>query len=341
MAKFAVIFALAFLAVIISAQSIEEHGRLTAINAPTSEEALKKSHSNVPPEIHIRGRRAATCGTQTKMHPVQVKEVVLAHNQCRAREKATNMHALTWSDELAAVAQSWADKCQWEHGYLYDCSGDRMGQNLFIEASVGGYPALNVTGVTEAWWNEVKDWDFATGQCKSGKVCGHWSQVVAASSGEVGCGFAQCPTISVGGQPWKFALLVVCDYYRPGNQQGEKVYEQGTACSNCDAELTGGGFKCNNGLCERCFPKNDTSCKCGKPLLCEHGATWDTTTCSCLCTKGYYGVGCEHTCTCDDLTPENCGFWVGYCHVPDYDDYMSENCKKTCQYPCSLPPGCT
>lgn len=319
-------------------------GRQIAIDAPMSSDAICHTAAKVPPGAHGRSKRAATCGTQTTLRSIQAQESVMAHNMFRAKEGSSNMVHQVWSDELAAVAQAWANTCTWEHGMLYDCNGNRMGQNLFVESSTGGYPALNITGVIDAWCGEKKDYNAVTGQCNSGKMCGHYTQVVAARSREVGCGATQCPALMVGSQKWTNALLVVCNYRRPGNVIGEQMYSKGSACTNCDSDATGTGYKCVNNLCSLCSPATDSSCKCGQPVACENGGTWSTTTCSCTCPKKYYGAKCELTCTCADISPEDCADWADYCKDEDYSEFMQENCKTTCKAylgPCVLPASCS
>ena len=34
---------------------------------------------------------------------------------------ATDMYKLKWNDELATLAQRWADQCVWEHDKAYVC----------------------------------------------------------------------------------------------------------------------------------------------------------------------------------------------------------------------------
>lgn len=331
----------ALLAVTVSGKSTD--ATQVAIDAPTPGNAVAGVGHKVPPGAHGRSKRAASCGIQTKLTSVQAQESVLAHNLFRGKETATNMVSMVWSDELAAVAQSWANTCKWEHGMLYDCSGDRMGQNLFVEASTGGYPALNITKVCEAWSAEKKDFNFATGQCAAGKMCGHYTQVAAARSREVGCAVAQCPTMIVSGVTWTNALFVVCDYRRPGNVVGEPVFIAGTPCSNCDSDATGSGYKCvNSKLCSKCTPSTDSTCKCGNPMFCDNGGAWSTSTCACVCPRGYYGSSCQYTCTCSDISPEDCAGWADLCNDAEYTDYMYENCKTTCNVtPCTLPPSCS
>jgi len=329
---------LAAVVVVSVASPTGDKKKQVSVDAPPARDENLKSRS--PPLSKGREKRAATCGTQTRLHAVEADQVIYAHNLFRGREPAANMLKCEWSDEMAAVAQAWADKCQWEHGMLYDCSGNRVGQNLFVEASVGGYPAMNLTAVSEAWNNERNDWDFATQTCKSGKICGHWTQLAGARSYQVGCAYAQCPTMNVGGSVWKNALYVVCDYSPPGNVMGQPIYQSGTPCSSCDSEGTGKGYKCGNNLCNTCSPSTDSTCKCGAALTCSNGGSWSSTTCSCQCPKAFYGLKCEHACTCADTSP-NCPYWNDYCGNPDYSDFMMENCKGTCKLPCSLPASCT
>jgi len=274
-----------------------------AVDAPPARDENLRAKLTPPMPGKGRERRAATCGTQTRLRSTEADQVIYAHNLFRAREPASNMLKCEWSDEMAAVAQAWADKCTWEHGMLYDCSGNRLGQNLFCEASAGGYPAMNLTAVSEAWNNERNDWDFSANACKSGKICGHWTQLAGARSNYVGCAAAQCPTMTVGSSTWTNVLYVVCNYSPPGNVMGTATYQNGAQCSSCDSDSTGKGYKCVNNLCNSCSPSTDSTCKCGTPLSCSNGGVWSATTCSCQCPKAYYGLNCEHACTCADTSP--------------------------------------
>jgi len=306
-----------------------------ATNAPPAKDVNKK------PPSPVGGRhRRATCGTPTRLPQQQATEIIKAHNTLRAKETSANMIRVQWSDEMAAMAQIWADQCTWGHGMLYDCNNNRIGQNLYLEASNTDYPVLNMTFVAESWWNEKFDYDFPTGKCVPGKLCGHYTQLVGAKSFEVGCAFTKCPTITVGTEVWKNALMVACDYTPPGNVVGEAVYKLGTTCSFCDSDGTGKGYKCVDNLCTPCSPATDATCKCGTPLTCVNGATWSTSTCSCQCPKGFYGLTCEKACSCADAT-EDCWAYVDYCKEPDYSEFMNDNCMKTCGFTCNLPAACS
>ena len=38
-------------------------------------------------------------------------------------------------------------------------------------------PQLNIEAAIQAWYNEKNYYDYDTGNCQSGKACGHYTQV--------------------------------------------------------------------------------------------------------------------------------------------------------------------
>lgn len=64
-------------------------------------------------------RHAPAHSVYSRGTPRQVAAFLDAHNTIRAQHNAT---ALTWSDDLAQKAESWADRCQFQHsnGVLSD-----------------------------------------------------------------------------------------------------------------------------------------------------------------------------------------------------------------------------
>jgi hypothetical protein len=292
---------------------------------------------------HHRNARATpySCATPTLLTPSQQTESVVVHNNWRGKEPAANMLQLTWSSMLANVAQGWANQCQWEHGYLIDCNGNNIGQNLYVSSNTASYPTLNVTSVITAWNNERNDWNFKTATCATGKICGHWTALVAARSLQVGCAYALCPTMNIAGITRTNNLLVVCDYSPPGNVAGDPIYLPGTTCLNCDSDNTGAGFKCVSNLCVPCTPSNDAACKCGKTQTCQNGGSWSTASCTCVCPKAFFGLNCERACSCADAMPDDCPDWIDMCSDPSYADFMGANCITTCKLPCKLPASCS
>jgi hypothetical protein len=311
-----------------------------AVDAPPAKEDLYTGPKTPPGARKHIGKRAATCGTTTRLTAAQAQESVTAHNLYRALEPAANEKSLAWSDEMAAVAQAYADQCIWAHGMLFDCSNNRLGQNLYVQSSSAGFPTLNLTAVIWNWWNERNDWVWAQSSCTPNKLCGHWTQLVHSESILVGCAYKNCPTMNVGGEVWQNALYVVCDYTPPGNVEGVAFYLKGASCSNCDTAGTGAGYKCVNKLCVPCTPKNDAACKCAKQLDCGANGVWSNDVCACVCNNKFYGLQCTTPCSCADLMPDDCPDWSDYCTNPDYKDFMMENCRSFCKFPCNLPPTC-
>jgi hypothetical protein len=123
---------------------------------------------------------------------------VAEHNRYRAQHGAS---ALGWSSQLAATAQSWANRCSKSH------SGTRgAGENW--ATGWGGYngtPELVVAG----WYNEVSNYNFSNPGYSSST--GHFTQIVWKSTTALGCGYAKC------GQEdyW------VCQYSPQGNISGQ------------------------------------------------------------------------------------------------------------------------
>ena len=142
-----------------------------------------------------------------------------AHNAVRRAPQpppSSSLRPLTWSEAAASVAQSWAAGCNYQHNAN---RGDR-GENIAASAPPGRW---QLSDVVNAWASEAADYDYATNGCASGKQCGHYTQIVWASTLRVGCAHQICNSGSpFGGNPsWDFW---VCDYEPPGNFIGQKPY---------------------------------------------------------------------------------------------------------------------
>ena len=104
--------------------------------------------------------------------------------------------------------------------YQHNAGRGTRGENIAANAPAGGW---SLQGVVAAWAGEAKDYDYASNTCASGKVCGHYTQLVWRDTLRVGCAHSVCTTNSPfpGQTNWDFW---VCDYEPPGNFIGQKPY---------------------------------------------------------------------------------------------------------------------
>ena len=150
--------------------------------------------------------------------PTELAGITAAHNVARANvmpAAASPLPSLTWDQDLAAIAQAYAENCVFEHSMAPD-----LGENLY--ANTG---STSPEEVVAGWVSEVADYDYDTNACAPDSQwgCGHYTQVVWADSLRLGCGVATCTENSPFGssaawQNW------VCNYDPPGNWVGEKPY---------------------------------------------------------------------------------------------------------------------
>ncbi|MEZ4380919.1 MAG: CAP domain-containing protein [Nannocystaceae bacterium] len=143
--------------------------------------------------------------TDPSAEPAAVAGITAAHNRVRDAHKVA---PLTWSPELAAFAQEWADGLAAGGCDLRHRDNPPYGENLF---AITGAPA-SPDQVVGDWAAEEAGYDYKRGRCKG--VCGHYTQVVWAKSQRLGCAMARCGDSEV----W------VCNYDPPGNYVGERPY---------------------------------------------------------------------------------------------------------------------
>ena len=220
--------------------------------------------------------------------PQQKSEVLRRHNVLRALEGADNMELMTWNDFLTPLAATWAAGCRWEHGQPplgNNPEYSKIGQNLFTYER-----SMNLTLGIQLWYDEKGDYNYDTLGCTPGKMCGHYTQVVWATSRHVGCAYHLCPTMPVLDKILNDAYYLVCNYGPAGNFDGEKPYTKGPACSKCG---NGAGW-CKNKLCNNDCSSPGKDCSCA--AVCYNCAKLDKDTCRCSCADGWYGLDCSVRC---------------------------------------------
>lgn len=145
--------------------------------------------------------------------PANMNGMTAAHNNARDNVNppaATPIPHLTWSSDIEAVAQAWANGCKFEH------SMGEYGENLYANSGSTATPQE----VVDSWVSEVNDYNYAANSCSN--VCGHYTQVVWADTQRLGCAMKTCTENSpFGSGSWD---LWVCNYDPPGNYVGEKPY---------------------------------------------------------------------------------------------------------------------
>ncbi|XP_053319650.1 GLIPR1-like protein 1 [Spea bombifrons] len=166
-----------------------------------------------------------------------IKAAVDAHNGIRSNvtPTAANMKYMSWDSSLAKTAKAWSSFCKFQHNIYI--SSNRLihptffpiGENLYA----GG--TFNMHQVVNLWASEVNNYNNENQTCKTGKVCGHYTQVIWSNSYKVGCAVSRCPGT--------YGYIVLCNYGPAGNYRGSKPYTIGLPCSECSDDI------CVNNLC--------------------------------------------------------------------------------------------
>jgi uncharacterized protein YkwD len=155
---------------------------------------------------------------------VDVNVILDLHNQARAE---VGVPPLTWSDTLAASAQSWAEHLATINEMVHS-SGQPYGENLAgwthgcglaslvppLDYNNGVCPGDTLRTMVMSWINEKQD--FVPGT-PSYPIAGHYTQVVWKDTKEVGCGMATASA----DRPNDY---LVCQYAPPGNQNSQPPY---------------------------------------------------------------------------------------------------------------------
>lgn len=173
----------------------------------------------------------------------QVSQMVSEHNRLRALEPATNMQEIVWDWNLASLSRDWAGRCMATHR----SGGDRsnragytmVGENIWW--SNEPYLRSDLGSIVRSFYDEKWYYSFNNGWCANGQDCGHYTQVVWATSCAVGCAAAYCDNIMYG-RGIRSGHIVVCNYGPAGNWIGRQPYVYGQQCAACPGQ-------CRNGLC--------------------------------------------------------------------------------------------
>ncbi|KAJ8674850.1 hypothetical protein QAD02_010636 [Eretmocerus hayati] len=162
---------------------------------------------------HNELRRRVASGQETKGSP-------------GPQPAARSMPPLRWDNELASIAQRWADQCDYGHDTCRDVGRFQVGQNIAQMWTTGDPSDLSIQSMVDMWYDEVKDYNrydvdnFQNLYASNGEQIGHYTQFVWAKTTRIGCGSRKF----VQGDENYYYL--VCNYGPAGNFIGEPVYER-------------------------------------------------------------------------------------------------------------------
>ncbi|KAJ3670083.1 hypothetical protein LUZ60_010407 [Juncus effusus] len=144
--------------------------------------------------------------TQTTLAQNTVQDYLDAHDKARSSVGVGNV---SWNNTVQSYAQSYANMrksdCKLTH------SGGPYGENLFWGS--GDYSGIDAVNL---WVSEKQYYDYSSNTCESGKVCGHYKQVVWRKSTQIGCAKVVCNNNK--------GVFIICSYYPPGNYAGQRPY---------------------------------------------------------------------------------------------------------------------
>ncbi|KAH0558031.1 venom allergen 5-like [Cotesia glomerata] len=178
---------------------------------------------------------AATCGKvqSSSLTSGEINEILRAHNDKRAfvargaerrgiagPQPAGRIPPLTWDNELAQIAQRWANQCQFGHDTCRNVDRFRVGQNVAKMMYSNNYH-VRLSYLVQQWYNEVKDFNrnyVRSFRWQSWPQIGHYTQLVWGNTRKVGCG-------AIRYKDWYwYTTYLVCNYGPTGNGIGQRVY---------------------------------------------------------------------------------------------------------------------
>lgn len=184
--------------------------------------------SSVPiAKAENQGTNSPAAGTQqcsgSKLTNSEIDEILRIHNQARSK---VGVGPLEWDCTLAQYAQWWVDQDKWQHSSDADYkmhlppSYNFTGENLAVVAGSGRQVTKDGLAL---WLAEQKNWNAQTAKCQTGKICGHYTQVVWRKTTKIGCGINRQSTTM--GDRWRGQTqFLSCNYNPAGNVRGQKPY---------------------------------------------------------------------------------------------------------------------
>ncbi|XP_064869191.1 C-type lectin domain family 18 member A-like isoform X1 [Oncorhynchus nerka] len=212
--------------------------------------------------------------------------IVTQHNRLRSwvTPMAANMQKMDWSEKLVLLAQERAESCHTDPS-----PQDQQLRHIGWNTHHSAHATTSFAEVIDSWFEEGRDFMYLSGQCRENATCQHYTQLVWATSSNVGCARQLCLRRDA---LWE---LFVCAYSPGGNWEvnGRLVvpYVSGFSCSLCTSSMSGCFRLWDHvgGLCET--PRNPCRMSCG-----QHGRL-NISSCQCHCGPRFTGRFCQVRCS--------------------------------------------
>jgi pathogenesis-related protein 1 len=160
---------------------------------------------------------ARPTSTSTTMPSTAAQEYVDAHNAVRAAVTAPSNYSgtwvplpnVTWSEQVAASAQQWANHLRDELncGLQHEGSGTGYGENLAAGTNLTPARAVEMWASEKSLFTYTKPFSYTAS-------AGHYTQIVWRTSVEIGCASATCNR----------SVVISCRYKPPGNVIGGQIF---------------------------------------------------------------------------------------------------------------------
>ncbi|KAG5879659.1 hypothetical protein JTB14_021462 [Gonioctena quinquepunctata] len=218
-------------------------------------------------EIHNDIRNHVASGKETK-------------GRLGGQPSAADMVQLVWDEELALMAQRWADQCIWinatlQHDICRKTDRFDVSQNI-LTAITTDSKLPELANLILSWYKQVgdvipSDVKYFSGLKRGQFLIGQYTQLVWAKTEYVGCG------LSLYKEPKKkyYNQRLVCNYGPAGNIIGSPIYRIGRPCSSCPSKECDRFRKslCQGGGASAMFTRMPYNLTLDDPIIIEmHGS---------------------------------------------------------------------
>ncbi|XP_001605587.3 venom allergen 5.01-like [Nasonia vitripennis] len=147
---------------------------------------------------------------------------LVALGQVNGQPSAKMMMEMVWDDELAAMAQQWADRCSETHDNARNVHRFAVGQNM-ARTWTTRTPASPYDTEPD-WRHQISTWFNEVQHYRTGysSTTAHYTQVIWGDTYLVGCGYSFYYDPARG-----YTKNYVCNYGPSGNVLGYKPYSFG------------------------------------------------------------------------------------------------------------------